>query len=204
MSKTLTLAAGLFIALLGFLMFRQYHREDHPVLTTGESVPTAAMREEGTSVFRDWREFEFKPGHFKVFLPGLPQHVADTIIDQKTQEPHKYETFAVASDSGAAFMINAITLSDKVVPNEETLRGVVRGMLERNKDNTLNKMTSGSFHGLRALDFSFNKGDILVAGKVFAYGDTIYILSMLNGKDVFDKKELDFFISSFHIIEDEN
>jgi hypothetical protein len=43
-------------------------------------------------------------------------------------------------------------------------------------------------------------GEIIIAGKVFSRGDTIYVLSMINKSNAFKPQELEFFINSFDII----
>lgn len=200
MSRTLILFATLFVVLAGILFFRDYRRSEAPLPTASLETSQMAKGQEIGNI-NEWREFSFKPAHFKVWLPALPQHVTDTVIDQKTQESHKYETFATAGDSGAAFMVNAITMSGAIPPSEEALKKVVSSMLERNKDNTLNKMTMGTFQGMRALDFSLNNGNVLIVGKVFAHDDTVYILSMVDEKNRFNVKEFDFFVNSFEFTE---
>lgn len=213
MSRLLTLFAALLIAVTAYLLLRG--QESKPVISSQAPISTIPAKETtATAVphspevpnFQDWREFTSKTGHFKALLPALPQHVTDTVTDPKTQQPRKYETFATAADNGAAFMINAITFSTPGEANagEESLKAVVNDMLARNKENKLNTMNASTFRGARALDFSLSNGDVLIEGKVFAHDKTMYILSMINKKDSFNKKELDFFINSFDFVDDDN
>lgn len=202
MSRTLTLFAVLFIVIAAFLLLRN-HNSSPQVLEPAVN-DSEAIAKQGDSNFHEWREFSFKSGHFKVLMPALPQHVSDTIADPKTLEPRKYETFATASDNGAAFMVNAITFSTQgeAEASEESLKSAVTEILSRNKENKLNEMKMGTFHGANALDFSLSNGDALIEGKVFTHGNTMYVLSMIDKKNSFNRKELDFFINSFDFVDD--
>lgn len=205
MSRIFTLLAALFVIFLAYLMLsnRNPDPEISPIV-----VPPAPQKNQtatnAASSFHEWREFSSNSSHFKALLPNLPQHVTDTVTDPKTQEPRKYETFAAAADHGSAFMINAITFSNPTgaEASEESLKAAVTDMLARNKENKLNQMKIGNFHGTRALDFSLSNGDILIEGKVFAHKNIMYILSMINKKDSFDRKEFDFFINSFDFFDE--
>lgn len=209
MSRLLTLIVALLILFTIFFIFRDHSKDsktDLPVSSPSPTVTTTSTEPitSDESKLHEWREFTYEPEHFKVLLPGLPQHVSDTVTDQKTQEPKKYETFAAAGDNGSAFMINAITYSshEEAEAKEESLKAVVQDMLDRNKENKLNEMKMSTFRNHPALNFSLTNGELLIQGKVFAHKKTMYILSMINNKNAFNKKELDFFINSFDFTEE--
>jgi len=156
----------------------------------------------GVPEFQNWREFSSQAGHFKVMLPRVPQHVTDKITDPKTKEPRKYDTFVAGDENGPAYMISAITNTkgDNEEASEDTLKQIVNEMLARNKDNKLNKMELNRFREFKALDFSMTNGEIIIAGKVFSHGDTVYVLSMINKSKAYNPQELDFFINSFDVL----
>jgi hypothetical protein len=128
--------------------------------------------------------------------------VTDKITDPKTKAPRKYDTFVAGNEKGPAFMISAITnpSSDNEEPSDETLKQIVNEMLVRNKDNKLNKMELSRFREFKALDFSMTNGEIIIAGKVFSRGETLYVLSMINKSKAFNQQELEFFINSFDVV----
>ena len=207
MSRLLTLLAALLVITAVFFMVRDRNRNEksdaiEPITNTS-SVQLSTTE---PSNFHDWRIFNSDQGHFKVLLPTLPQHVSDVVVDQKSQEPRKYETYASASDNGAAFMVNAITFTNSNdVSEEQALKAAVTDMLARNKENKLVEMKMGRFLNGPALDFSLSNGDLLIIGKVLTRDKTMYILSMINNKDNYSQKELDFFLNSFEITgEDQN
>ena len=74
-------------------------------------------------------------------------------------------------------------------------------MIARNKENKVNHMDKSTFKGTPALDFSLSNGPMLIEGKVFAHNKIMYILSMINSQENFNKQELDFFINSFDFID---
>jgi hypothetical protein len=202
MSRLLTLLAALLVITAAFFMVRDRNRTvKSPTIEPTINTTSAPQASAEPNNFHDWRVFTSDQGHFKVLLPTLPQHVSDVVVDQKSQEPRKYETYASASDNGAAFMVNAITFTNQNgVSDEEALKSAVTDMLARNKENKLVEMKMGSFLNSPALDFSLSNGDLLIIGKVLARDKTMYILSMINNKDNYNQKELDFFLNSFEIV----
>lgn len=199
MSRALTFIAALFVVIVAYLLIRNH--ESSILQEPAVMVPKTTENKE-VSNFHEWREFSFKPDHFKILLPALPQHVSDTIEDSISKKMLKYETFASAGDNGAAFMVNAVSYPEGVEPNEESFKTLVSEMLARNKENKLIEMKSSTFHGGPALDFSFNNEDLLVEGKIIARKNTSYILSMINKKNTFNRKELEFFFNSFDFVDD--
>ncbi len=202
MSRTLTLLAALLVVVAAFLLLRNNTSDNKNATSVSTTSENKTVQD--NLKFIAWREFSFKPGHFKVLLPALPQHVSDTVLDPKTKEPRKYETFATASENGAAFMVNAITYSTpfEAQASEQYLKEAVTEMLARNTENKLNNMKVGTYRGLPVLDFSMNNGDLLIEGKILTHNETMYILSMINKKDAFNKSELNYFINSFEFIDD--
>lgn len=172
-----------------------------PAGTTNASGTPATMIKDPD--FYQWREFSYPAGHFKVLLPGMPQHVSDTVEDPTTKEARKYDTVATATNNGNALMISVISFETpgQAKETEESLKAAVIDMLARNKANKVKTMKMGTFHGKPALDFSMNSGELLIEGKVVAHNDAIYILSMLNQKEPFNTKEYDFFINSFNFVD---
>jgi hypothetical protein len=201
MTRILTLFAALLIVLALFLMFR----EEAP--NYSKPVPGAVDKQNDQpetvdTDFHTWNEFSPENGLFKVLLPATPQYVSDMVIDPKTLEPRKYETYALAANNGVGYIINVISLPPSSKLDEESLKTAVTDMLERNKENKLKQMKMGVFREKPALDFSLGNKDVLIEGKVMAHDNKIYILSMIGKEDSFDKKNFDFFINSFHFTEE--
>ena len=200
MSRSITLVAALFVVLVAYLLIRNHENNSNLPEQVNHVAQEQAAQE--PPKFHEWREFSFKPDHFKVLLPALPQHVSDKIQDSKTKTRLKYETFASAGDNGAAFMVNAVSFPAEEPVNEEYLKALVNDMLARNKENKLLQMKKSTFHETPAFDFSFSNEDLLIEGKIFAHGNTSYILSMINKKNLFDRREWDFFLNSFDFVDD--
>lgn len=204
MSRIFTLLAALLVVIAAFLLLRNNtvntadQKTASPTMATPDAKPS-----QNNAKFLSWREFVFKPGHFKVLLPALPQHVSDTVPDPKTKEPRKYETFAIATDSGSAFIVNAITYATpfQAQATEENLKEAVSEMLTRNSVNKLNSTKAITFRGHPALDFSMSNGDMQIEGRILTHNEVMYILSMLGKKDSFNQDELNYFINSFEFID---
>jgi len=200
MSRPITVLIVCVLLIGAFFTFRQAP----PSLISDSKIEPqiASSKIEENAPFHKWREFTSPTGHFKVLLPGLPQHITDKIPDANTKEPRKYDTFVTADEAGPALMISVITFPKpiEIEAVEDTLKSIVNDMLNRNKNNNLKDMSIGVFRDYKSLDFSLTNGDLLIVGKVFANDDTLYVLSMINQNGAFDKKELDFFENSFEII----
>jgi hypothetical protein len=203
MSRILSIAIAIGLLAFAFLTIRSFKTTHQPPQTDSAKLALPANE---ASNFLEWREFAAPTGQFKVLLPALPQHATDKILDPKTQEPRKYDTFVSADDEGTAFMISTITFPRKLEEEDTdaTLKSVVNDMLARNKDNKLKAMNFNKFRNHKALDFSLTNGELVVAGKVFAQGHTLYVLSMIDKAETFNPKELDFFVNSFDVTEDKN
>jgi hypothetical protein len=212
MSRSLTLLAALLLLTAILLILRNYETNDDKDINL-KPTPisnSSASAQKNDSNFHQWHEFTSETSNFKVLLPSLPQHVSDTVLDSKTKELRKFDTFALAEDNGSSFIINAITFdpNHEVKADEESFKGAVDDMITRNKDNKINSLKMGSFRGMPALDFSLNNEAMTneamtIEGKVFAHGNKMYILSMIHSKGTFNKKEFDFFINSFDFIDSE-
>lgn len=201
MTRILILLAAILIVLAAILMFRGRTKDSglrHETINKPNEVQASNDLD-----FSSWNDFTSDQGDFRISMPGIPQHVADMIIDQKTLEPHKYETFASVANNGVGYVVNVITLPSTSKPEETSLKGVVTDMLNRNKENQLKGMKTGSFHEKKAVDFSFENKDVSIDGKVFAHGNKIFVLSTISQKDSSDKKNFDFFVNSFHLLDEQ-
>ena len=203
MSRIINILIAVIVIVVAYLTVRyakEFYASSPPSVESVKELPHGLP----ATNFHAWREFTAPNQEFRVLLPIVPQHVADKILDPETKESRKFDTFVAATDQGAAFMISAITFPRKLEGDgaEDVLKGVINDMLARNKDNQLHAMNFANFRNYKAMDFSLSNGELLIAGKVFIRGNALYILSMINRGDLFDGKELDFFINSFSILKD--
>jgi len=201
MSRALTLVVVAIVVIGAFIMLRSHHDITR---SAQDGFNTQEITAQSNPNFQNWREFVSASGHFKVMLPSLPQHVSDKIVDPQTKELRKYETFITVGDNGEAFMVSSITFSRNIEEEigGESLKAIINDMLLRNKINKLNSMNPSVHHSFYAFEFSITSGDLLISGKIFAKGNTVYLISMINKSDSFDEKELNFFLNSFDINND--
>jgi len=200
MSKMLTILIAILIVFAAFSVL--HYAKDKTSTSNGMEDEAIMQSNHGTPEFQAWREFSPPSGAFKILFPTLPQHAADIILDAKTKESHRYDTFVAADDLGQAFMLNLITYPHAFDPMDidEILKSVVSDMLSRNKANKLKTMNLGLYRNNKALDFTIENGDKTVIGKIFAAGDTIYVLSLIGREDSHNHQELEFFINSLSFV----
>lgn len=215
MSKAISLFIILLLIMFAFLFLRDFktmESSDKPVVketnsslqVTGNSQSNESLESPALSNnIHNWREFTSVKKNFKVFLPTLPQHLADKVPDPATGEMRKYETYLAAGDNNTAFMVNTISLTNKLdLKNaEETLRNVISEIISRNKENKLEGSKVGKFREYPALDFTIKGQDNSVTGKVFTDGNTVYILSMIADPAKQNPEEMDFFVNSFELLD---
>jgi len=206
MSKNQFFVVIAIVALSAFL-FMRYMQQNNP-----SSKPIGSETAAGITPpeFSSWREFFSPTGHFRVLLPTLPQHAKDNIVDSKTHESHKHDTFvSVSVEKAEVFMVSIIKYPQPISPDvlKETLQSVVDDVLNRNKENKLESMTMNDFKGHKALDFVILNNDSRIVGKVFADKATIYLLSLVTKESPYESKDYDYFIDSLvlqHEIEQKN
>lgn len=203
MSRTIPLIGIVIVILVGFLVFH-YAKETNQNSSLNTKEPLVSSSVSSEIDLHKWRQFSPSSGKFKVMLPGIPQHVTEMIKDSKSLESRKYDTYATGEENGPMFMLSTIVLKEPInLPEtEEVLKKMLQEILARNENNNLKTMKFSNFHNLRALDFSMANGELLIAGKIFAHNNTIYILSMVNKSDIFNPRELSFFIDSFEFLDD--
>lgn len=192
------------IVILAFFAVH-YIKDSYMILPFKDSELETPIISAGSSDKSKWKEFSSPQGHFSALFPSHPQHATDNLSDPNTKELHRYDTFLAGDESGSAFMISAITYPSAVdaANTEQVLQDVVKDILIRNKENTLKSMKIGNYGDLKALDFTIANGDVLIKGKVFAKGNKVYVLSMLNKSDSFNGQDLDYFLNSFKLLNSE-
>lgn len=199
MSKMLTILIAILVLVSSFLVIR-YAKDSYKLLPFDEKNPLKQ-----TSNFQDWKEFNHTDGRFNALFPVLPQHVTDKIEDPLTKEPRKYDMYAAADEHGTGFIISTITFPDKVDESnsDAILRSAVNDVLSRNKENKLKMTKAGKFLNSSSLDFALENKEVTVAGKAILHGNILYVLSMADKTSDFNVDELNFFVNSFHILDED-
>ncbi len=200
---------GIIIVICAYFILKNMTHMTDPVPLNQQSAEASLLKpdQQNTTLkplvnhsrMQSWKEFSSPSGDFKVRLPSSPQHIIDEIFDKNANESHKYQTFISTGDGGYVFMISVITyprgLEDDQL--EKTLKDSVKEMIVRNKANVLKEMNLSQFQNRKSLDFSLLNGEMLVSGKVFAKGNNLYMLSMINRANEFNAEELAYFLNSF-------
>lgn len=199
MSRMLTILIAILVLVSSFLVIR-YAKDSYKLLPFDEQNPLKQ-----TSNFQDWKEFNQTDGTFNALFPALPQHVTDKIEDPITKEPRKYDMYAAADENGTGFIISTITFPDKVDDKDSDviLRSAVNDVLARNKENKLKMTKAGTFHNSNSLDFALENKQVTVAGKAILHNNILYVLSMADKTNDFNVDELNFFVNSFHILDED-
>lgn len=200
MSKMLTILIAILFLVSSFLVVR-YAKDSYKLLPFDEKNPLKQ-----TSNFQDWKEFNQIDGRFNALFPALPQHVSDRIEDPITKEPRKYDMYATADENGTGFIISTITFPDKVDDHDSDiiLRSAVNDVLARNKENKLKMIKVGKFHNSNSLDFALENKQVTVVGKAILHNNILYVLSVADKTSDFNVDELNFFVNSFHILDEDS
>ncbi|MBA3957081.1 MAG: hypothetical protein H0X51_01620 [Parachlamydiaceae bacterium] len=199
MSKTLWLAAGASLVLIGFLMVKTAEMPTKPGVET--QLQTAKALPQQESNIQSWHEFVSPSKTFKVLLPSLPQHATEKLDNPKTKEVRKYEMYVSEKDNGTIFMISLITMLDSSSAriDKEVLTNVVNELVANNAQSKIKKMEMGTYKGYSSLDFSVENEKATIDGKAFIVNDTLYLLTSAAQVAHFQQAEYDFFINSFQL-----
>lgn len=142
---------------------------------------------------QDWHEF-ISPRHdFKVLVPTLPQHAAETFKDKKR------EAFVSENDVGSLFMINLIVMADQSEKSTDLLNHTVDDFINSIPNNKVLTKKVGSYQGNPSIDFSLENPDVFINGKAFVKDKTLYMLSFAAKKATYSKDEFEFFLNSFQL-----
>lgn len=196
MSKIMTVLIAILVLIGSFLVIRNV-KDSYKVLPIDEKNPLKSI-----SNFQNWKQVDQTDRTFDALFPAHPQHVIDKIPDPITKEPRKYDMYAAADEHGTGFIISTITFPEKVDDKDidAMLKRAVNDVLERNKENKLKMTKAGKFQNSDSLDFVLENKEVRVAGKVILHNNILYVLSMADKTDDFSSDELDFFVNSFHIL----
>jgi hypothetical protein len=152
---------------------------------------------------QNWHEFTSENPPFKVMLPTLPQHAADTKHNEKDNENRKYDMFVSQKSNGAVFAITAIQFDTKknLGENRTLSNEILQQLVAAKPDNVLIKKTDVEWNGMKAIDFQIKQNDVLLAGRIFVQGNRLYVLTITTEKANYNPREFEFFTNSFDLIE---
>ena len=150
--------------------------------------------------FSSWHDYSAPSGKFHARLPNLPQHAADTRVDEKTKESRDYEMFLTADDDGAAFSINTITFKDKepAAFTDEFLENTINEMLNNTGQGSVKTIKMLPYkNGQKAAVFSVENEKGLLTGKAFLKGNTLYVLTSIHAQNSKKPETVEYFFESF-------
>lgn len=195
MSRTISIL--LIIIALGLAWFFFFQRSD-----IHNSIDSASKSTEKSLLFSNWHDFKAPSGKFHAKLPNLPQHAADTRVDEKSKESRDYEMFLTADDDGAAFSINTITFKDKAEQtlNDEFLEQTINEMLSNTSVGSVKSVKLVPYkNGKKAVIFSVENERGLLKGQAFLNGNTLYVLTSIHAQNNQKPETVDYFFDSFEI-----
>ena len=164
-------------------------------------LPAKQLNAMDDSKYDNWKEIQSKNGEFTVQFPVLPQHTYENRKDPQTQEVRRYDIYVSEKGNGTIFMITMITFpAGKITESGgKLLNNAMNDMLQTNSKNKLKTMKIGSFQKAEALDFSIENDQIVIDGKAFMLGNTLYVLSAIGKNETYNTKEFDHFANSFKL-----
>lgn len=197
MSRTIWLVSVAVVAVLVLIVFRS--TQDEKNLSAPETKQQAAPDD---SEFQNWHEFTAPSGDFKVLLPALPQHAAETLNDPKTKESRQYDMYVSEKANGSIFMISMIRLLGEVPEklDENMLPTVINDMMAASPKSKLKAMQMGRFKDYPAIEFSFENEQVSVDGKAFIAGSTLFLLTSVAKQNDRQPQEFNFFTNSFQLL----
>lgn len=213
MSKILSVVIIAILIVVGFFALR--HLMNSPIPTPTQEKPQIqafaknVVKEKKNELmwksdyFNSWVKYAPSSGKFQVKFPAFPLVTSKTVFDANANENVKYDTYVAQDKDGSIFMISEITYSKSIPKDqfEDISKQLISDMIVRNKNNKIEYLDVDRTKNGVAVYFSLTHQDLeelSIAGKVLGDNDTIYILSMADKNQDFDRWALDYFIDSFN------
>lgn len=194
MSRFLSILLVIAVLVLGWLFF--FNRSDtHQALKEGTVSSSASPN------YASWHDYKAPKGQFRALLPNLPQHAANTKIDEESQESRDYEMYLAEDDQGAAFSINTITFTDKPKEalNDAFLEKTINDMLSSSAAGSEKSIKLVPYKKGKAVVFSVENEKGFMVGKAFFVGKTLYVLTSINTQENKKPQDIEFFFNSFEL-----
>lgn len=152
--------------------------------------------------FVDWREFTSTTGLFSVSLPAPPQSATEHVAIPKSDKKRYYEMYVAEKLNGAAFMISLITYPPDYDLSQPPLlfREIVDELLLGNPNNRLDSFNLEAFLDKEGAAFHIHNPELIIIGREFLVGSTLYLLTYVVRTADFDQKDYDHFINSFVLL----
>lgn len=194
---TARILLGGAILVIGGLLALNYFKDSSTDFS--QEVPKVSTESLDSLKLENWHEFSPSTGDFQILVPTLPQHVTKTFSNPMTKDVRKYDMFVSEKDNGTIFMISQITFLEinSAKLDESMLHSVLDDMLASNKDNKLKSLKNSQFEQNPALEFTIENEQVMIDGKTFLVGKTLYLLTTVAKKELYKPKETEIFFNSF-------
>lgn len=213
MSKILSVLIVAVIIVVGFFSLRHLMTSPTPI-QEHENPQIHAMAKNvakekkselvwKSDYFNSWIKYTSSSGKFQVKFPTFPLVTSKSVFDANANENIKYDTYVAQDKDGSIFMISEITYSKRIPDDqfEDISKQLISDMIVRNKNNKIEYLDVDRTKSDIAVYFSLTHQDLedlSISGKVLGDNDTIYILSMADKDQDFDRWALDYFVDSFN------
>lgn len=194
MTTSRVLIGALVLALAGFFIFKAMKLPESTT-TNEDNIGLAELNLE------NWHEFNAPLDQFKVLLPILPQHATKTLTDPTTNDLRQFDMYVSEKENGTIFMISIVTFLDKESEkiDDTLLMNVVNDMLASSAQNQLKSLVPGNYETYPSIDFSIENDQVNIDGRVFLVDKTLFLLTSAAKRELYKRKEFEFFINSFEL-----
>jgi hypothetical protein len=180
----------LALALLGLLFFIRNHDSVEHSSRSLPGIPTS-----------QWPEFVAPDKKFSINFPAHPYHVVDSVKDPEAKMNRHYELYIATKPDGSMYSLNLISFpeEDLKTKSDHFLEGLISEKLSKNPNNLIKSLDLTTFRNNKAVDFVVENGQIIINGKAFIRGNTVYMFSQTTTNEKQNKDEFQFFVDSFKI-----
>lgn len=183
------LTAIIVLAFLG-ITFLKYSYRLLPIGDSKEFVPMT---------FADWQIYRNPSNQFQVSLPAIAQNAKQTLTDPKTKQTRQYDMYVAQKSNGTVYMVSLIRFPGTKESPEILQKTVVNDLMAANPVNQLKNMQIGDFNQFKTLDFSIQNNSMLIDGRTFMDGDTLYLLTAVFPAGLQQPADYEHFIQSFEL-----
>lgn len=162
-----------------------------------EVLPAKLPAKPHAPMFGGWQEFTTKK--FSVLLPTLPQNAKEKVQNRL------YDMYVAEKEDGTIFMISLIDFNQVINPEKTKaiLNAIMEDLLSSNPENELKSSNMDTFENVTSLNFTIQNKQIIMKGRAFLEGQTLYVLTYISKLTNKSEDEYKFFINSFHLMKPE-
>jgi len=152
----------------------------------------------------EWMHFHSEEDLFEAMLPAKPEIKSETFSLVGEEDTYEYHQYLAQDDVERAYLVRVLYYPNiKLATRERLLDRVVDQVLHIDRDHRLRSARETLFQNRRAIYFTYDDGDLMLANMAVQVGATVYLVTHADRMEFFDQKHFDRLIAGFQLLVEE-